>query len=371
MKILAFPRDPNPYQGLLYGEIQRLGARVSYLGRLTPSRTVNIVALPLELAIRRIAGARLIHVHWVFAFALPAAGRFPVLRRVSQAWFAVWLRTARMLGMHLVWTVHNVLPHAPVFADDVAARRALVAACDVVLAHSPSALDELAALGALPRKSVVIPHGPLAPLVPAESLRVPGAGDGPRRFLFFGSIQEYKGVEELLVAFTALPADAATRLTVAGECGDRGLRARLEMLAKRAGGRVVLRLDRVPDEEVTPLLAAADIVVLPFRRITTSGSALLALAHGRPLIVPDLAALADLPGRAVLRYDGTVPGLTAALAGMTGVGAASLAGMSAAARGFASAGTWPEVAVRSMDEMISVLGGAPQAGSRDRAVAVR
>ena len=61
------------------------------------------------------------------------------------------------------------------------------------------------------------------------------------------------------------------------------------------------------------LLAAADVVVLPFRRVSTSGSALLALCHGRPLIVPDLPGLADLPGQAVLRYDGSRPGLAAAL----------------------------------------------------------
>ena len=48
---------------------------------------------------------------------------------------------------------------------------------------------------------------------------------------------------------------------------------------------------------MAPLLDRADVVVLPFRQVTTSGSAILALYHGKPLIVPDLAALADLPGR--------------------------------------------------------------------------
>ena len=37
---------------------------------------------------------------------------------------------------------------------------------------------------------------------------------------------------------------------------------------------------------------------------------MLALSHGRPLIVPDLAGLADLPDQAVLRYDGKIPALT-------------------------------------------------------------
>ena len=126
MRVLVLPHDPNPYQRLLYGEMQRLGVRVTYIGDLTPSHTLNVLLLPLEIAARRIVGARLIHLHWVFAFALPGAGRFPVMRRIAHIWFLVWLRACRVLGMHLVWTAHNVLPHSPVFADEVSARRALV-----------------------------------------------------------------------------------------------------------------------------------------------------------------------------------------------------------------------------------------------------
>ncbi len=137
MRVLVFPRDdPNPYQRLLYGEMERLGTRVSYLGRLTPSRTLNLLLLPLEVAVRRAGGARLVHLHWVFGFGLPGGSRFAGMRRLAQAWFTLWLRTTRLLGVRIVWTAHNVLPHSPVFADDIAARRALVAASDLVLAHS-------------------------------------------------------------------------------------------------------------------------------------------------------------------------------------------------------------------------------------------
>ena len=153
MKLLVLPRDPNPYQDLLYGEMKRLGVQISYIGELTPSHTVNLLLLPLELGLRRILGARFVHLHWVFSFSLPGTRRFPLIRVVAQAWFLVWLRMCRMLGVHLVWTVHNVLPHRPVFANDASARRSLVKACDLVLAHSPSALAELSALGASARRT--------------------------------------------------------------------------------------------------------------------------------------------------------------------------------------------------------------------------
>ena len=194
MKVMVFPRDDqNPYQRMLYGEMERLGTAVSYLGRLTPSHTLNLLLLPLETAVRRAAGARLVHLHWVFGFSLPGSGRFPSLRRLAQAWFVLWLSTTRLLGVHVVWTAHNVLPHARVFADDVAARRALVATSHLVLAHSPSALAGLAALGAVPSRSTVIPHGPLAPVVPCGSIAPPVSGAGPARCCSSGRSSNTKG----------------------------------------------------------------------------------------------------------------------------------------------------------------------------------
>ena len=155
-------------------------------------------------------------------------------------------------------------------------------------------------LGIPARRSVVIPHGPFTVARPPAALRTPGDGDGPRELLFFGKIRPYKGVDILLRAFAALPPEFDAHLTVVGECGDKALRDELADLADaagRSGHPVTLRLDRVPEPEVTRLLEQADAMVLPYRHITTSGSGVLALCHGRPLVMPDLPGLAELPGR--------------------------------------------------------------------------
>ena len=361
MRLLVFPRDPNPYQGLLYSEMQRLGVRVSYIGGLTPSHTLNLLLLPLEVAARRMSGARLIHLHWVYAFGFPGGRRVKVIRRMAYVWFLVWLRTCRVLGLHLVWTAHNVLPHGRVFPDEASARRALVKASDLVVAHSQSTLTELATLGATARRSAVIPHGPvtLKPVITPQATC--GTGGEPCRFLFFGRVEGYKGVDDLVEAFAAVPDDLAAHLTVAGQCDDPSLRSRLRELARRSGARVVLRLERIPEQDLAELLADADAVVLPFRKVTTSSSAMLALSHGRPLIVPDLPALADLPDQAVLRYDGKAKALTAALTGLARADVETLAAMSRAARDYAFRATWEEIAARTRTEMLSVLGTAPGA----------
>jgi glycosyltransferase involved in cell wall biosynthesis len=355
MKILVLPReDTNPYQELLYGEMRRRGARITYLASLTRSHTLNVLLLPLEIAVRRCFGARVVHLHWVYAFSLPRAPKSA--RRVTAAWFALWLRILRPLGLRLVWTAHNVLPVTPVFDDDLGARRRLVAACDLVIAHSQATLDQLAALEIPVRRGVVIPHGPFTVAAPPAVLRAPGDGDGPRELLFFGKIRPYKGVDILLKAFAALPPDFDVHLTVAGECGDSATRDELAELAGKSENRVLLQLDRVPEHEVTRLLERADAVVLPYRLITTSGSGVLALCHGRPLVVPDLPGLAELPDDAVIRYDGTESGLAAALAAIVTADASVLQKMSSAADLYCTSITWSEIADKTLAEMTKTLG---------------
>ena len=352
MRILVLPReDTNPYQELLYEQLRGLGAHVSYLSEVTPSHTINLLLLPLETVVRRLGGAKVVHLHWVYAFSLYGSGRSLLSRRAAEAWFSLWLRLVRLLGLRLVWTAHNVLPLTPVFADDLRARRRLVAAADLVIAHSAATLEQLAGLGMSPRRSAVIPHGPFAEAGDPAGHRAPGDGQQPRQFLFLGKIRPYKGVDLLLEAFAALPPDLGARLTVAGECGDQSLAAELTELAARSAGRVTLRLEWVADDEAARLLHASDAMVLPYRHITTSGSGLLGLGHGRPLVVPDLPGLAELPDDAVVRYDGTAAGLRAALAEIITADAAALAKMSSAAYAYSGGVNWKEIAKQTMTEV--------------------
>jgi glycosyltransferase involved in cell wall biosynthesis len=345
VRILALPRDANPYQERLYAEVRRLGTPVAYLGDLTPSRTLNLLLLPFETAARSAMGWRVVHVHWLFGFALPGGGRLPVLRRLSQWWFNVWLRTARWARVEIVWTAHNALPHGRLLHDDAAARRALVRASSLVIAHTPHTLGQLAVMGAQPRRAAIVPHGPLS-LGPTDAHRRPGSSPGPRRLLFFGQVLEYKGVEDLVAATALMPTDVSFRLTVAGRCPDPELRRRLEDAARR-DDRVTLDLRHVPDDEAARLLDEADALVLPFRRITTSGTLHLALAHGRPVVIPDLPALADVPAGAAERYDGSVHGLTEAMRAICDAPAEQLAAMADAAGGHDQAG-WDTIAERTL-----------------------
>ncbi len=342
LRILAFPRDPNPYQELLHTELRRRGTVVTYLGSETRSQSVNVALLPLRIALGRLRGVRVVHVHWLYPFGLAWTGR-RWLRAIREVLLAATLRAARLCGVRVVWTVHNVVPHAPIFTDDRRARRRLVDACDLVIAHSAPALHDLELrTGARPRHARVIPLGPFAVRAP----RVPRRAT--RHIAFFGKIEVYKGVEELLAAFAALPPDSPLHLTVGGACTDPALRRRIERAAASLGARVTLRIEHLPEAAVADLLAGVDALVLPFRAVTTTSTAGQAQAHGVPVVIPDLPNLRDLDA-GVLRYDGSVRDLTAALVAVSQLDAAQLDALGAAAHRSAHERTWGDVATETLD----------------------
>jgi glycosyltransferase involved in cell wall biosynthesis len=215
---------------------------------------------------------------------------------------------------------HNVLPHER-RPGDVALTAALLSHADTVLVHSPGQAAQARELAPgvpvitarmpphLPtenhknkaERSPLRPPVPLpapaaerSPLRPPVPLPPPLAHDvagRPCRLLFFGIVRPYKGLDVLLHALARAPAHLT--LTVAGEFwGGTG---ETEKLIAELGlaGRVRLRPGYLPASEIPALFAAADALVLPYREATASQNALLAFAHGVPVITTTAGALAD------------------------------------------------------------------------------
>src|SRR5262249_23292444 len=111
--------------------------------------------------------------------------------------------------------------------------------------------------------------------------------------------------------------------------------------------RVRLHLRHVRDAEVQVFLNAADLVVLPYRAVLTSGAAMLALSFGRGIVAPRVGCLADLErsGAAIL-YDPAAPdGLPGALARALDADPVALGER---ARRFARSLSWDAIARRHL-----------------------
>jgi glycosyltransferase involved in cell wall biosynthesis len=199
---------------------------------------------------------------------------------------------------------HNVLPHER-RPGDVALTRALLRHADTVITHSAAQAAEARELapGATVRTVAMPPHLPASASptpgteraevsAPAHT-RPPGRADAPGRIrlLFFGIVRPYKGLDVLLRALAQAPPHVT--LTVAGEFwGDI---TKMDNLIAELGlaGRVTLRPGYVPADQIPALFGAADALVMPYREATASQNALLAFAHGVPVITTTAGALAE------------------------------------------------------------------------------
>jgi len=295
-----------------------------------------------------------VHIHWIHEFLGGGKGR-PSAGNVR--WFEWQLRLLKAAGTRIVWTVHNLQSHEAEGEDanDAAAHRAIIERADAIIFHCEYARDALVEryrpVAPAQARMHVLPHGSyvLQYDVDADRLaarRALGLPDDGTVFAFVGSIRGYKNVGELLDAFMGLeelqPDD---RLLISGKPLPRKLGRQLEKLAAE-DRRIVLQLDRLSEEELSRTLRAADAVVLPFRDILTSGSAILALSHGRPVIAPARGCLpGTLPTEATFLYD---PDADGALAGaMRRALGADLAAMGRRARAYAETIHWGPIAERT------------------------
>lgn len=305
MKILAFPRDPNPYQEQLYGYMRAAGNDVRYVGESTSSHTLNLLLMPIALVFFRIRGFRLLHLHWTFAFVPAWAG--PKSNQLWRLWYELILFWCKLLGYKLAWTAHNVLPHNKVFRDDINARRTLVRRCDLIIAMNNTVARKVAELFRPEILPITIPHGNYDQAYPAPRPRAAvraslGLDSDVFLLLFFGAVEEYKGVVELARTVSDVELAGSLTLLIAGRCPDITLKSTLLDIAAASPTEIRTRFERIPDSEVSDLMTAADLVVFPFRKISTSGSLILAMGFSAVCLIPDDDALADIPSDAAERY---------------------------------------------------------------------
>jgi glycosyltransferase involved in cell wall biosynthesis len=349
--VLVTPRVQH-YQDLLYRDIEASGIQVRYTRGPTPSQTLNILLAPALLIWHRARGSRILHIHWIYQFSLPWAPRQQWARQLMEWWFSLYLRTAQSVGYAIVWTAHDLLPHEQVFADDSRARDLLLSKAKVVIALSEATATELRALGA--RLVRVIPIGPYADRYPVTLTRKEArasfgfSGDDVVVALI-GRIEEYKGADLLLLAIAQLPESSRIKLLIAGFCPDQGYREKVNRLISETQGRTVSKLEWVPDEDLARYFQATDVAVFPFRAITNSASLLLAQSFGKPIVIPNLPALADIPNNAAIRFDPGVGPLVEALQHAEMLSDADYRDMSAAGLAWATRFDWTNVARETIE----------------------
>ena len=263
-----------------------------------------------------------LHIHWgEYLYLAPRAWE----RRKAFVSVILALLLARAFGVRTVYTVHNLNHHegrSPVLNRLFNAF--LFRWVDAVHVHDPTVAATVQQRFGRRSGIYVIPHGPYIGAYPdtvtrasaRRVLRERGIPVDPQRFLFLflGQVRRYKGLEGLIAAFKQLNA-ADVQLLIVGRAEDPEYAEEVRRLA-RTDERIITHLTFVADEDLQYFFRAANVCVLPYRHITTSGAALLAFSFGCPIIAPAMGPFLELAaeGRGLLYMPGDVRGLTEALA---------------------------------------------------------
>ncbi len=291
----------NPYLGLLHDELGKFGVEL---------------ADPPDLTARWLWQERkvvdVLHFHWrpdrYYAWNRPIPTNLdepPPRSQNVRSWlclsrFALQLGVARLLRYRLVWTIHEVYPpETPARPPGSVSRRIdrlgsrlLARNCDLLLTHDMATAERARReFGRAADRIDVVPHGSYLGIYPpgrprAEVRRELGIAPDAFTFLCFGALRPDKAIHLVLEAFRTID-DPGVALIVAGGIED-GTSARAVTAAAAADARVRAMLDRVPHDGVRELFEATDAAVLGRSEVWTSGSMILALSLGVPVIAAEL-----------------------------------------------------------------------------------
>lgn len=276
MKVIAYPafktRYKNPYNWLLYTNMIQQGVEVE-----------EFSALKMLWG-----GYDILHLHWVVETIVRHPNLWIGWLRATMMLFLLDL--VRMRGTKVVVTIHDETPHSvvhPQIAEWFKKR----------LCKRVDSYISLSELGGLDFKCEVIRHGHYRDAYPNEVSRDEArkrlgiVGNCPT-ILFFGYIDFYKNVPHLVKVFRQLSAPDYC-LVVAGKLEQMTIGDEILSVCGD-DNRIKLFLEYIDPNQVQMYFNAADLVVLPFKEILNSGSAILALSFDVPILVPDLGGMRDL-----------------------------------------------------------------------------
>jgi D-inositol-3-phosphate glycosyltransferase len=259
----------------IYGDGSRWARAWRYLGG-------TLAALTCAVA----RGEKICHLHLF-------GGAIPELALVLLAKFC-WRK--------VVITVHDVES----LGDPAAPSRGTISRvyrfADRLIVHNAFSKRELVEkLGASPHKVSIIPHGNYLEIVkdvpnPSAARRKLGIDESKKVVLFFGQIKDTKGLDLLLRAAPEV-ARAIPEVTflIAGRPWKSDVRRHEALIQELGiGDRCVLRTQFIPHGEVARYYNAADVVVLPYRRVYQSGVVLMAMSYKRPVLVSDLPGMTEI-----------------------------------------------------------------------------
>ena len=297
LRVLFLPdwREGNPYQTLLADALSKQAVDPVF-----PNGRRR--GLPITRAAAD-ADAKLIHLHWPEGFLGQKGQLIDTIRS-----FRLPLEIAHIgRRIPVVLTAHNITPHTrPLDQATISFSRKIFRSVSRIVCHSEASAEAISEFVGKTSPKDIIPHGDLLddlPKLPSkrEARRYLNFPESSSICLVFGAMKEYKGVSELVDLWKEAAPPAT--LVIAGKASDSEI---AESLTERTKDfdRIEFREGFLEDKDLSAYLSASDMTIFNYRRILTSGGAILARSAGLPIAITERANCVDLgePDPAVQRF---------------------------------------------------------------------
>lgn len=244
----------------------------------------------------------IVHIHWMHH---AYQNRNPLIFIVKSFIFILTMMYLKLRNIQLVWTIHNLYPHnAKYFRMERFMRRLICRFCSKLIVASESIKRKvIAEFGVPAEKLFVVKHGHYLGVYKQNGINyreVYDISEDADVYLFLGAIKAYKGVEDLIEAFNAMKTKQSY-LIIAGKA-DQEMQDYLK--AVKDLDNIILELRFIPNEWIADLMSAVDVMVMPYKEITTSGSAILGLSFKKLIVMPNNDFITEYCKEdMVVRYD--------------------------------------------------------------------
>ncbi|WP_428653902.1 glycosyltransferase family 4 protein [Runella sp.] len=298
----------NPFQYELVRYLQNHGIQVTIGKKYTLGSTFKALT---------VQPAQVLYYDWVHSFILGKTLLWSWLKSFVFMAEIVWAKSIKRV--RIVHTLHNLQNHAGIWLK--LERRVygfFLRRCNHIRVYSETTKQEAVLwFGLKPEVISVIQDLPYHLYYPNEitkpaSREILGIDPDDFVFLFFGEIKPYKGLHQLLKAYSVMQT-TNTCLVIAGKSYDADY---WDSLQKEGENKPTIHWHHrfIEDQEVQYFFNAADVAVLPFVRIDHSGSVDLAMSFGKPIITLRTDSTAQLLShQSELLFDDTFRPLTECL----------------------------------------------------------
>jgi len=211
------------------------------------------------------------------------------------------LLLVKLLFGKVVLTVHDVSSFAN-SSDSSIFSRIIYKFTDLILTHNEFSKSEIIKGNAKLSSSIyIVPHGNYTPFINIQtdkekSRNKLGIPNDKKVLLFFGMIKKVKGLEVLLSALKdVVKKNPDVLLVIAGKPWENDFTSYQKIIDENdLYNHCLLHTKFIAHEDVEHYYCAADLVILPYKKIYQSGVLVMTLSYGKPALVSELPPLKEV-----------------------------------------------------------------------------